>query len=40
MVCVAKQKKLEFREASVKSIRPGVGCRVILAGRSWRENTT
>ena len=31
MVCFIKQNKLEFKQTSVKSIRPGVGCWVILA---------
>ena len=31
VVCFIKQNKLEFKQTSVKSIRPGMGCWVILA---------
>ena len=40
MVCKTKQNKPGFRQTSVKSIRPGMGCRVVLAGKSGKEKTT
>ena len=39
VVCKIKQNKPGFRQNSVKSIRLGIGYRVILAGNSGREKT-
>ena len=39
MACKIKQNKPGFRQNSIKSIRLGIGCRVILAGNSGREKT-
>ena len=40
VVCIIKQNKFGFKQNSVKSIRPGMGCRAILVRRSRREKTT
>ena len=40
VVCKTRHCKPGFRQISVKSIRPGMGCRVTLAGKSRGEKTT
>ena len=39
MVCKTRQNKAGFRQTSVKGIRPSMGCRVILTGKSEGEKT-
>ena len=40
VVCKTRPNKRGLRQTFVKSIKPGMGCRVMVAGKSGEEKTT